>query len=712
MGRHVHQPLSPRGSHGPNVIFAGQCKFFKQYPLRFIINGRAGMNVDDLIVLHSEVIPLPLKVGHLHVHCICQRHSNGIRVVAPVASLARDQRNVQPGHDPRQLLLHARRAGYGPIVDEIVPAPLLPLVAGDVLVGREGVQQRDVVARRVDELRLRLVGCLGALPRPQEDLGHAHCRHDVHYLLGAAVVGTADQHLRQLGIQGQLGHLPSQVCHVALVVKRAEVVEHLQRAHQRLRRGRIHEVEVHEVVDPELFQSQHHVGHFAPQDFRICCLLQIVVEGLFGVQAEALPRAGTSRSACPLSRRGAGDGAHQQRLDAYAWVVHLLLAEPRVDDVHYSIDGQRRLCDVGRDDDLSPRRPPHRPRPGRGREYLPLLRRRERRVQRVDHQLRRVLPHILRPQPYLLAGLLDLLLSRQEHKHIARTLALVYLYRRPNRRLDVVPFRLGRVEYFHGECAARHLEERGAVEVGLKLLRVERGGHDDNLELAVLAPLLPLGEDLHQQPHQHVSRQSPLVRLVQNDHGVPAQQRIVHRLPQKHPVRQELEHRLVRVAHVLEPNRVPHRPPQRHVHLLRDAGGNARRRHPPRLGAPHARSSRAGVPNLDQELRDLRRLSASRLSLHDDRLAPRHSLQQLGLKLVDGELEPGLEDGAVAGRVGPAGPGVDLRGLAGVEGGLVLLREAINGRVEVYLSLAIGGASHRGDKRICLFRSLLAAQWC
>mmetsp|Transcript_12823 Transcript_12823/g.27654 ORF Transcript_12823/g.27654 Transcript_12823/m.27654 type:complete len:661 (-) Transcript_12823:60-2042(-) len=657
------------------------------------------MDVNNLIILHSQVTPRSLEICHLHVHRTRQRHPNGIGIVISISSPARDQRNVQPGHNPLQLLLHAARAGNGPIVDEIIPTPLPPLIPRNVLVRRKRIQQRDVIARGIRELRLGLVGGLGGLPRSHEHLGDAHGRHDVHDLLGAIVVGTAEEHLRQLGVQRQFGHLTSEIGHVALVVEGSEVIQHLQRAHQRFGSGRVHEIEVHQVVDPQFFERQHHVGHFAAQNFGIRRLLQIVVEALFGVQSKALSRTGSSRASRSLTRRRPRDGTDQQRLHPNPRIVHLLLAKSRIDDVHDAVDGQRRLGDVRRHHHLPSRRPSHDPRTRSRREDLLLLRGGQRRVQRVHDELGGVLSHVLGSQSYLLARLFDLLFSREEDEYVAGSLAFVYLYGRAYCRLDVISFRFGRVEDFDGEGPSRDLEEGGIVEVRLEFFGVERRGHDDHLELSVLAPLPPLREDLHQQSHEHVGRERPFVRLVQHYHGIPTEHRIAHRLSEQHPIREKFEHRLVR-ANVLESNRVSHRPAQFHVHLLGDARGDGRGGHPPRLGACHARPARLGVSHLDEKLGYLRGLSAPGFSLHDDRLTGRHRLEELGLEFVYREFETGLEDGLVAGGVRASGPWVDFGGLAGVEACLVSFGYVIG--VEFDFSFAFGGPSHGADVNVSI----------
>ena len=57
-----------------------------------------------------------------------------------------------------------------------------------------------------------------------------------------------------LRVEGELRHDGAELGEVAVVVERREVVEQLERAHQRLRRRRVHEVEVHQVVDAQLLQ--------------------------------------------------------------------------------------------------------------------------------------------------------------------------------------------------------------------------------------------------------------------------------------------------------------------------------------------------------------------------------------------------------------------------------------------------------------------------
>jgi hypothetical protein len=155
------------------------------------------------------------------------------------------------------------------------------------------------------------------------------------------------------GSSGELGDLRARVGQIAVVVERAEIVERLERAHHRLGRRRVHEVKVHEVVDAQLLQLQHDGGEVGAQNLRVRLRDQLLLERLLGVEAKALagPRATGATGA--LLRAGAADRRDEQRLDAHARIVHFGLAEARIDHIDDAVDRQRRLGDVGGDDDLA-----------------------------------------------------------------------------------------------------------------------------------------------------------------------------------------------------------------------------------------------------------------------------------------------------------------------------------------------------------------------
>mmetsp|Transcript_20640 Transcript_20640/g.59944 ORF Transcript_20640/g.59944 Transcript_20640/m.59944 type:complete len:290 (+) Transcript_20640:1030-1899(+) len=287
-----------------------------------------------------------------------------------------------------------------------------------------------------------------------------------------------------------------------------------------------------QIVDPQFLQRQHDVGHFRPQNLGIRRLLQILVITLLGVQPEALSRPGTPGASRSLPRRSAGYGRYQQRFDPNAGIVHLLLGETGIDDVHDPVDRQRRLGHIGRYHHLPSGRSSHDARTRSPIENLALLLGGQRRIQRIYHELRGILPHLRRRAAQFLARLFDLLLSRQKDQNVAGTLALMDLQRGAYGRLDVIPLRLGRVEYLHGEGASGYLEEGRAVKVLLEFFGVERRGHDHHLELSRLGPLRPPPQYLHEQTHNDIGGEGTLVRLVQYNHRISTQQRIAHGLPQ------------------------------------------------------------------------------------------------------------------------------------------------------------------------------------
>lgn len=166
-----------------------------------------------------------------------------------------------------------------------------------------------------------------------------------HEPLRAHPLATSDQPHDRLPSSPTL--YPTHRRQLALVVERPEVVEHLQRAHERLGRWGVHEVKVHEVVDPELFQLEHHRAEVRSEDLRVRLVLQVLVEAVLRVQPEALAWPRSPRTARTLVGRRAGDGGDEEGLDSDARVVDLLLGEAGVDDVDDAVDCEGGLGDVG-----------------------------------------------------------------------------------------------------------------------------------------------------------------------------------------------------------------------------------------------------------------------------------------------------------------------------------------------------------------------------
>mmetsp|Transcript_28058 Transcript_28058/g.70446 ORF Transcript_28058/g.70446 Transcript_28058/m.70446 type:complete len:233 (+) Transcript_28058:889-1587(+) len=203
------------------------------------------------------------------------------------------------------------------------------------------------------ELRLLVVRCARLVAWADKAVGHRQHGHDGQDLVGALVVGALHEQLGELGVQRKLCHQFSCRQELSLVVKRAQVVQLLEGPHHCLWRWRVHEVKVHKVGDAELVQVEHDRPQVGPQDLGVRLLNQVLLEGVFGVEAERLSGARTAGTTGPLLGRRSGDRGHQQRLHANARVVHFLLGEAGVDDVHDAVNGERRFRDVGGYDALA-----------------------------------------------------------------------------------------------------------------------------------------------------------------------------------------------------------------------------------------------------------------------------------------------------------------------------------------------------------------------
>lgn len=99
---------------------------------------------------------------------------------------------------------------------------------------------------------------------------------------------------------------------------------------------------MHEIVDSEFLELQHDAAEAGSEQLRIRGVDELALERRLGVQSK---RFATSRSSCAsrtLLRGRLGDWSHQQRLDADARVVYLLLAETGIDHIHDAVDCLRK----------------------------------------------------------------------------------------------------------------------------------------------------------------------------------------------------------------------------------------------------------------------------------------------------------------------------------------------------------------------------------
>ena len=86
---------------------------------------------------------------------------------------------------------------------------------------------------------------------------------------------------------------------------------------------RVHEVKVHQVVNAQLLQLQHHRAQVGAQDLRVRVFLHLCRVRFLCVQAEALARPRTTGSTCTLLSASFGNGSDQEGLHPDARVVHL-----------------------------------------------------------------------------------------------------------------------------------------------------------------------------------------------------------------------------------------------------------------------------------------------------------------------------------------------------------------------------------------------------
>ena len=125
-----------------------------------------------------------------------------------------------------------------------------------------------------------------------------------------------------------------------------------------------------------------------------------------------VPATRTTRATRPLVRVRLTDRRDLQRVHTDFRVVHLQLAVPRVHDVQYTIDRQRCLRNIRRNDDLSPA-------VSRRLEDLRLQVGGHLRVDGQDSERRRLV-ELLEPLVDHLTGDFDIFLASHEDEDIAR----------------------------------------------------------------------------------------------------------------------------------------------------------------------------------------------------------------------------------------------------------------------------------------------------
>ena len=231
----------------------------------------------------------------------------------------------------------------------------------------------------------------------------------------------------------------------------------------------------------------------------------------------------------------------------------------------------------------------------------------------------------------VVGGLADLALAGQEDEDVARATVAPQLVHRVGDgvvQVEVAALLERPPALLHREQPARDHDHRRragrAGEVLRKAVGVDGGRGDDDLQVR------PPRQDLPQVAEQEVDVQAALVRLVDDQRVVGAQQRVGLRLGQQDAVGHQLDRR-ARLQPVLEAHLVAHHLAQRRLQLLRDALGHGAGGDAPRLGvADQALAARTeAAAQLQGNLRQLRGLARARLAADDDHLVRAQRLRDL-----------------------------------------------------------------------------------
>ena len=221
----------------------------------------------------------------------------------------------------------------------------------------------------------------------------------------------------------------------------------------------------------------------------------------------------------------------------------------------------------------------------------------------------------------VVGGLADLTLAGQEDEDVAADAARPQLIDRIDDGvveavlaafLERPPALLDREQ-----PARDHDDWRGPIfprEVVGEPLRIDGGRGDDDLQVG------PAREDLPQVAQQEVDVEAALVRLVDDQRVVGAQQRVGLRFGQQDAVGHQLDAG-ARLQPVLEAHLVAHHLAQRRLQLLGDALGHAAGRDPTRLGVAHELAAvDAAAAQLQHDLGQLGGLARAGLAADDHHL--------------------------------------------------------------------------------------------
>ena len=632
--RQRFQPLrlDARADPGPQPVRLNE--FGRHDPARGTAEQRRAGKHREARAAGTEVVAL-LRILHADV-----RKESGQQGPVDLRRLRGGavQRTAEGTGDLADLGVQVLPFAHPQVVEEFGAAQLAELVAGQLLLlVHQVVPQVQVtgeVRLLVAEPGVRL-GC-GVLPvgRPLARVLNGQCGRDDEHLAQRALLVAGEHHAPQPRVDGYLGQAPAQFRQLVVGVQRAEFDEQFGTVADRAPVRRVEERELGDLAQAQCGHLQDDRREVGAQDLRVG-ELRPGQEVLLVVEPDADALGDPAAAAGALVRRRLRHRFDRQPLHLQPVAVPGDARGTRIDHVPDPGYRQRGLRHVGRQHDA--------PAGVRGEDPV-LLHCGQSGEQRQDLGTRS------HPAGERVGGVPDLPLAGQEHQDVARPFSAQLVDRRAD-RLDLVGLLVRRpVPQLHRVCPTGHLDDRRVVEVMGEPLDVDGRGGDHDLEIR------PAGQQPPEVPEDEVDVQAALVRLVDDQRVVPAQQPVLCDLGEQDPVGHQLDPGLPADPGG-EPDLVPDDLAERRVQLLGDALGDGTGGQAARLGVP----DQAGAPpaQLQADLGQLGGLAGAGLPRDDHHLVVPDRRQDVVLAPGERQLG-GVAQGQVghAARIGgPAAPG-------------------------------------------------------
>ena len=584
MAAHLLDPFRLDASQRARVQAAGFHQFGGDDPAPHLARDERARPKVELDAARAQVLA-PLAVGLVQLQANVAEQAGQQRLVHLLEGrLALVQAPALFRHRGQQLRMHIAPFAQANMRQEVGAALLLQLPVGLLVRDRffEPLPQLDPAQKLgllVHELAMCLVGGLLGLLRAVSRVLHGQRAGDDQHLAQTLLVARSQDHPRHARVKRQLGQLATNAGELVRLVERAQLLQQLIAVGDGTAQRRLDKRERLDIGQAQRLHAQNDRCQRRAQDFRIG-EAHAAQEITFLVQADADTVRHPATSAGTLVGRRLRDRFDLELLDLVAVRIALDARQPRIHHVADARHRQRRLRHVGGQHD-APR--------VRRFEHPLLLLHGQPREQRQDFRMRRMM------LAQRLGSLADLPLARQEHQHVAGPDPAEFVHGVDDTVVQIaLPGLLGTrgavgrrirldrpVAHLHRIEPATDLDHGRRLAVARemlgKALGVDGCRRDDHLQIR------PLRQDLAQVADQEVDVEAALVRLVDDDRVVGAQQRIILRLGQQDAVGHQLDRRPGR-HRVVEPDLIPDRLAQRRAQLLCDPLGRGGGRNPAGLG--------------------------------------------------------------------------------------------------------------------------------